>query len=287
MISDPESGEMVCSSCGLVLADNVVDTRAEWRNFGAETTHRIRAGASGTLARHDMGLATVIGRENTDAGGALLSATVRSAIGRWRTWDARSRAFSSSDRSLQRAFDALNRMRSKLNLSPAMVEKTAYLYRKAHEKRLARGRTVSALLGACVHISCRELGGSLSMNEIAQQVSIKRSNLGKMSRTVMMELDLKVPMLDPVLCIVKVGRKAGVSEKTKRRAIQMMKEEATEKKVAGKNPMGFAAAVLYMACLLSGEQTTQTILADAAGVTSVTIRNRIRDLKAQGISVQD
>jgi transcription initiation factor TFIIB len=90
VISDPESGELVCASCGRVLADNVEETRAEWRNFGAETTRRVRVGSPASLARHDMGLSTVIGRENTDASGALLSATVRSAIGRWRTWDSRS-----------------------------------------------------------------------------------------------------------------------------------------------------------------------------------------------------
>ena len=48
---------------------------------------------------------------------------------------------------------------------------------------------------------------------------------------------------------------------------------------AGKDPIGFAATILYMSCLKTGEDTTQTQMADAAGVTDVTIRSRLRDLK--------
>jgi transcription initiation factor TFIIB len=43
--------------------------------------------------------------------------------------------------------------------------------------------------------------------------------------------------------------------------------------------MGLAAAVLYMSCLKNGENKTQRDIADAAGVTEVTIRNRFKDLK--------
>ncbi len=279
MISDQESGETVCGNCGLVLSDKIVETRAEWRNFGAETTHRTRAGDPTSLARHDMGLATVIGRENTDVRGSLLSATVRSAIGRWRTWDSRGRSHSSSDRNLQRAFDELNRLKTKLNLSSAMVEKTAYIYRKAHERRLARGRSISSLIGACIYISCRELGSSLSLKDIAEQTNVKLKDLARMYRIAIVELDLKMPMVDPVRCIIRIASKAGLSEKIKRQAIRVMDCAANKEKRGGKSPMGFAASILYMTCLINGEHINQRTLAEAAGVTEVTIRNRLKDLK--------
>ncbi len=278
MISDQESGETVCGNCGLVLSDKTVETRAEWRNFGAETAHRTRAGDPTSLARHDMGLATVIGRENTDARGALLSTTVRFAIGRWRTWDSRGRSHSSSDRNLQRAFDELNRLKTKLNLSSAMVEKTAYIYRKAHGMRLARG-SISSLIGACIYISCRELGSSLSLKDIAEQTNVKRKDLARMYRIVLVELDLKMPMPDPVRCIIRIASKAGLSEKIKRQAIRIMDYAANKEKRGGKNPMGFAASILYMTCLINGEHINQRTLAEAAGVTEVTIGNRLKDLR--------
>lgn len=277
-ISDPESGETVCGNCGLVLSDKTVEARPEWRNFAGEADHKTRAGNPTSLARHDMGLATVIGKENRDAKGALLSATVRSAIGRWRTWDSRGMSRSSSDRNLQKAFDDLNRLKTRLNLSSAMVEKTAYIYRKANEKRLARGRSISSLLGACIYISCRELGSSLSLKEISASINVKRNDLARIYRIILLELELKVPEIDPVLCIIRIANKAGLSEKTKREAIRTADAAALEKR-AGKNPMGYAASVLYMACTVNGEHITQSTLADAAGVTEVTLRNRLKDFR--------
>jgi transcription initiation factor TFIIB len=48
---------------------------------------------------------------------------------------------------------------------------------------------------------------------------------------------------------------------------------------AGKDPMGIAATVLYIVCLNTGEKRTQTDIAQAAGITVVTLRNRYRDTK--------
>ena len=47
--------------------------------------------------------------------------------------------------------------------------------------------------------------------------------------------------------------------------------------------MSFAASVLYLASLYTGENKTQADIASAAGVTEVTIRNRYRDLKRLGL----
>jgi transcription initiation factor TFIIB len=47
---------------------------------------------------------------------------------------------------------------------------------------------------------------------------------------------------------------------------------------AGKNPMSLAATVLYLSSLRAGMNITQLDIAIAAGVTEVTIRNRIKEL---------
>jgi transcription initiation factor TFIIB len=67
--------------------------------------------------------------------------------------------------------------------------------------------------------------------------------------------------------------------------------EATRKEItAGKDPMGLAAAVLYMSCTYnnspqsifqsrSGDKKSQIAIAQAAGITDVTLRHTLRDLK--------
>jgi transcription initiation factor TFIIB len=49
--------------------------------------------------------------------------------------------------------------------------------------------------------------------------------------------------------------------------------------LAGKDPVGLAASILYLACQITGEIKTQRQIAQASGVTEVTIRNRCKDLK--------
>jgi len=62
-------------------------------------------------------------------------------------------------------------------------------------------------------------------------------------------------------------------------AIEILEEAERLKITVGKAPMGMAAAALYLACVMNGENRTQKVLAEASGVTEVTIRNRYMDLK--------
>jgi transcription initiation factor TFIIB len=59
-----------------------------------------------------------------------------------------------------------------------------------------------------------------------------------------------------------------------------LKKASETRTSAGKEPMGLAAAALYVACVMEGENKTQKDVAEAAGVTEVTIRNRYKGLKA-------
>ena len=61
--------------------------------------------------------------------------------------------------------------------------------------------------------------------------------------------------------------------------MNMMTEIIKSKISAGKNPMSFAATVLYISSFKAGEKITQLDIATAAGVTEVTIRNRVKELK--------
>ena len=93
-IADPESGELVCSCCGLVFSEKASDSRPEWRNFDYENNDRIRTGAPTSLAIHDMGLATVIGKADKDSSGRRLDSSMNSIINRLRKWDHRTQAHS-------------------------------------------------------------------------------------------------------------------------------------------------------------------------------------------------
>jgi transcription initiation factor TFIIB len=282
MVTDPESGEIICSNCGQVISEKALETQAEWRAFTTdEVNDRSRTGMPTSLARHDKGLSTIIGRANKDASGQVLDAAMRTTMERLRTWDFRTQAYTPTDRNLRQAFEHLAMLKDKLGLSDAIIEKTAYVYRKAQVNGMVRGRTINSVLAASLYITCREMRISRTLKDIAAISNIKRKELARMYRLMFFKLDVKIPIVDPLKCVVKISNKINLSEKTKRKAISIMNDVTKKEISAGKDPMGIAATVLYLSCLKTGEHRSQIDIANAAGVTEVTVRNRFKDLKRQ------
>jgi transcription initiation factor TFIIB len=144
-----------------------------------------------------------------------------------------------------------------------------------------RGRTISSVVATAIYIACRETGAPRTLKDIAICTNMKRKDLARTYRLLVLELDLKIPMVDPIKCLVKVANRANLNEKITRKAISNMEVVIESGVSAGKDPMGLAAAVLYLSCNFAGENMTQADIADAAGVTEVTVRNRHKELKDQ------
>lgn len=280
LVVDTAGGELFCSSCGYVVMEKIEETGPEWRAFSKEEKDdRSRTGVPASLAMHDMGLATVIGVEDRDASGRSLPASMKAAIERLRTWDGRSQVHEPVDRNLRQAFSELDRLADKLNLSDAVIEKAAYIYRKALERGLVRGRSISALIAASLYAACRDTETPRTLKDVAAACNIKKKDIARCYRLLLRDMELKMPVVDPTKCVSRIASKAGLSEKTKRRALIILKRAEATRTSAGKDPMGLAAAALYVACVLEGESKTQKDVAEAAGVTEVTIRNRYKGLK--------
>jgi transcription initiation factor TFIIB len=280
-ITDPESGEVICSNCGLVIAEKDIDLAKPERRVitTEESGKRTRTGAPTSLSRHDRGLATIIGKSTRDAAGQKLDTNARLTYKRLKTWDDRAQIHSSTDRNLWMAFSELNLLRDNLGLSDSLVEEIAYMYRKVEDKGLTRGRTIRGMLVACVYIGCRRSGHPRTLKDISAKSNTKRKVIAKNCRLVMEELGISSSVVDPMKCIVRVANAAQLNERTTRHAFKMMSELLRKKTLtAGKDPMGLAASILYIATKETGETKTQLDMAKASGVSEVTIRNRIRAL---------
>jgi transcription initiation factor TFIIB len=280
MLTDNVTGERFCGGCGFVISERVDETGPEWRSFSKdESDDRSRTGSPTSLAMHDMGLATIIDHANKDVTGKPLSASMKSTIKRLRTWDSRSQAHESADRNFRQAFSDLGRLKDKLALSDALIENTAYIYRKAIDKGLARGRSITGLVAAALYAACRDNGTPRTLHDVSSAINIKKKEVSRCYRLILRELDLKMPVVDPIKCMSRIASKAELSEKVKRGALAILNDASTMEITAGKHPMAIAAAALYLSCVMNGENTTQKVIAMAAGVTDVTIRNRYKGLK--------
>jgi transcription initiation factor TFIIB len=264
----------------MVLKDKIVETGPEWRQFSEDGKEsRSRTGIPTSIAQHDMGLATVIGVSDRDASGRSLSGPMKSTVGRLRTWDRRSQVHESTDRNLRQAFSELRRLSDKLVVSEAVAERAAYFYRKALERGLVRGRSISSIIGASLYAACRDGQIPRSLKDVAAVSNVKKKDLARSYRMLYREMELTMPVADPVRCVSGIASRAGMKEKTQRRACEILRMAQAARISAGKDPMGLAASALYVACSLEGEQKTQKDVAEAARVTEVTIRNRYKSLR--------
>ena len=282
LITDPETGELISPDSGQVVADGALSLEPEWRAFTSEeASERARTGIPSSLARHDMGLSTVMGRVDRDAGGNAIDSDMRFRMQRLKMWDNRSQRHSPTERNFQHAFSMLAKIKDKMGLPDIVMEKAAYVYRKAQERGLIRGRTIGSVLAASIYIASRQMGVLRTLDDVSENSDVKPKDIGRSYRLLVSRLDLQVPMIDSNKYVVKVANGISISEKTKRKALALVDEAQRKGVSVGKDPMGIAASVLYLAGQVTGELKTQAEIAKAAGVTEITVRNRSRELRVR------
>ena len=282
LVHDYDSGETICGDCGLVLYETMLDKGPEWRAFTQqEKTSRSRVGMPTSYSIHDKGLSTTISQVDRDAFGRKLPLSTRLQMWRLRKWQIRSRVHSSIDRNLSQAMSELERLSSHVSITPSIKEKAALIYRKALDKGLVRGRSINAITAASLYAACRESGTPRTLREISEASLVDKKDVARCYRLLIQEIRFSMPVADSLTYVSKIAQKNGISGRTQGAAITILAEAKRKRFAAGKDPMGLAAAALYIACLQQNEKITQKDIAEAAGVTEVTVRNRYKSLKKQ------
>jgi transcription initiation factor TFIIB len=278
IVSDRQSGERVCANCGLVVTDTVMDTGPEYRVFNLQENDRRRTGTGYSYSIYDKGLSTVI-KGDKDASGKRLDYETQRRMKRLQRQDNRSKVNETHARNLSIAMAELDRMTSELHLPQNVKENAALIYRKSLKKDLIRGRSIDAFVAASVYAACRVLGVPRPLKDVSKASKRVHSEVAMTYRLLHKELKLRPPVDGPFKFIPSIAAKLDVNQLTEQTAIRILKKANERKALTGKDPRGLAAAALYMACQETGEKRVQRVIAEAAGTTEVTLRNRYRGLK--------
>lgn len=279
VVEDLNRGEQVCGECGLVLSDHRIDTGAEWRAFSSEESDaRSRVGAPMRYTVHDKGLSTIIDWRDRDTSGRKLSPTRRSEIYRLRKWQIRSRVHSSLDRNLAQAMSELERLSSQLGLPKPIRELAAVLYRKSIIKKLVRGRSIEAMVAATLYAACRIRLKPRPLDEVADASRVDRKKLGQCYRLLLRSLHVRIPLSNPVDYISRFACELGLSSPVQLRTVEILNRSRAIGLTIGRDPLGLAAAAIYVASIMLDERRTQREIAEVARVTEVTVRNRYKEI---------
>lgn len=273
--------EVVCPHCHIVLQENSIDRGPEWRAFdSSEREKKSRVGAPTTELLHDRGLSTVIGWEDRDASGRALDSKRRRKFSRLRTWDERFRVRDSADRNLRHALGEISRMAAALGLPDPVIETASTIYRRALADGLLPGRSIEGMATAALYAATRIEGVARSIDEMVAVSRVEKLEIERTYRYLARELSLAIAPTKPTEYLPRIASTVDAPDETERLARELLVQAMKAGVHSGRDPVGIAAAGVYAAAQLTNVDIRQIDIADAADVSTVTVRNRYPEILA-------
>ncbi|PIN88718.1 hypothetical protein COU61_03760, partial [Candidatus Pacearchaeota archaeon CG10_big_fil_rev_8_21_14_0_10_35_13] len=270
---DSQRGEVMCNNCGLLVEEKMVDTGHEVHAQFDKGDKKGRGGAPMSMQKFDKGLTTNVG-EISDI--YRLEGKQTRKFLRLKKWQ--ERVSTSIERNLRLAMAELRRVSSFLNLPMVVRDEASRVYNFVLQRGLVRGRSMESVIAACVYAACRSYNIPRTLDEIANASDVERKEIGRTYRFIIRKLGIKVTPSSPKDYISRFASILKLSPKTQNEALKILKKADISELTSGRGPAGIAAAALYVAALINDEKKTQREVADVAGITEVTIRNRYKEL---------
>ena len=270
---DDHKGEIICNECGLIIEEKMVDTGQDVGGQFDKTDKKGRGGAPMSLQKFDKGLTTNVG-EISDI--YKLEAGQTRKFLRLKKWQ--ERVSTSIERNLRLAMAELRRVASFLSLPSVVRDEASRVYNYVLQRGLVRGRSMESVIAACIYAACRSYNIPRTLDEIANASDVERKEIGRTYRFIVRKLKIKVTPSSPKDYISRFSSILHLSPKAQNEALKILKRADISELTSGRGPAGIAAAALYVAALMNDEKKTQREVADVAGITEVTIRNRYKEL---------
>ncbi len=268
-----QDGYTYCVMCGLVQQAQVIDYGQDWRSYeDGSGKENERTGAAKDILQHDYGITTEISPNMSG-----LTSKEKSKWGRLGHIDRRGRIRNSTERNLATALTELKRISSRMSLPKATQKEAAWIYRKAVEKKLIRGRSIEGVVAASIYAACRLHQNPRTLDDVGRHSRTGRKEIGRTFRFLKRQLRLEISLSHPSDYIPRFCSELKVPKEIELEASRILASVGSEAMIS-RGPTGIAAAAIYLAAKKQKKDRTQSEVAHVAGVTEVTIRNRYKEL---------
>ena len=280
------TAEKVCRECGLVIEDGQIDPGPEWRGFNStERNKKKRVGSPNTRLRHDEGLTTKIGWRNRDSYGNQITGRKRQRLKRLRKWDTIAKASSAKERTLQHGLGEVSRMGTSLGISKQERETAAIIFRKAREEEVLIGRSVEGVASAALYTAIRMQGIPRTLDDIAQVSRVGKKEISRARKDITGTLNINVAPQTPVKHVARyVTNLVSIAENGEdldkqaierrvREAVRTIQEQGL---MSGRKVGTVVGTCLWIDSRVNELEVNQIEIAEACGVTQVTVRNTSR-----------
>ena len=247
LIEDARAGDIICSECGLVVGDRVIDVTSEWRTFANdEGKDRSRVGAAQSSLLNSSDLTTVMqnpgGKNGYDIGNSSLMKGGRRGA----------QTDTAEDRYLKNGYSEITKFCDRGKLTKNIHQTAKEIFHKIAETKILKGKKVAAIAAASIFIACRQNQVARSFKEVCAFTGIKVTDLSKCYNKIIKNIDEfnhvnnKQSGADDYM-----GRYVSQLGLQDQRLVQCGKNLSSELNrlsiCEGKSPLSLTAACLYMA----------------------------------------
>jgi transcription initiation factor TFIIB len=232
-----------------------------------------------------LGITTEISISTKDFSGKTINHEVANQMHSLRKWQQRVRVSSPRERRLANVLTKMGETCDGLNLSKNVLETASMIYRSLDEHIDVKGKSVASITAATIYIACKQCEVVRSLEEIIRgicppkDVKSKTKLAARYYRTMVMEIgQLTAPVVTMDKYISKIANMTQTEVRVERLALEIAEKTKGNSIADGKAPNGIAAAYLYVASVLLGQNVLQRDVSSIAGVTEVTIRNRCKEI---------
>ncbi len=286
LVDDIQNGEIICSGCGVVVADQMEDYGPESKSSDLEERMRLaRATGQTTYSQHDLGISTEISISAKDFSGKSINSEVANQMHSLRKWQQRVRVASPRERRLANVLTKIGEGCQNISLPKNVLETSSMIYRNLDEVLDVKGKSVVSISAATIYMACKQCEVVRSLEEICRgicapkDVKTKTKLAARYYRTMVMEMgSVKAPVVTMDRYISKIANMTQTEARVERLALEISSKTKDNSIADGKAPNGIAAAYLYIASVLLGQNVLQRDVSSIAGVTEVTIRNRCKEI---------
>jgi transcription initiation factor TFIIB len=272
--------------CGIVVMEQLADYGPESKSSSLEERTKLtRASGQTTFSQHDLGIATEISISTKDYSGKTINYQVANQMHNLRKWQQRVRVSSPRERRLANVLSMIGSTCQGLSLSENVLETASMIYRNLDSHMEVKGKSVACIAAAVIYMACKQCNVVRSLEEVCAEtgsnkdLKMRTKLSAKYYRMLVMELgSVTAPIITMDKYISKISNLTNTDVRVERLALEIAEKTKDMNVADGKAPNGIAAAYLYIASILLGQNVLQRDVSSVAGVTEVTIRNRCKEI---------
>ena len=167
LVDDVQNGEIICSGCGVIVAEQMADCGPESRSSSLEEKMKLaRATGQITYSQHDLGITTEISISSKDFSGKTIKSEIASQMHNLRKWQQRVRVSTPRERRLANVLTKIGESCQNLSLSKNVLETASMIYRTLDNKIDVKGKSVVSISAATIYMACKQCDVIRSLDEI-------------------------------------------------------------------------------------------------------------------------